>query len=57
MTFRRVEDLLITITEEGGMPLHPAALEALAKRGALAILGLPLWIIALALAAIAIALW
>ena len=55
--FRRVEDLLITVNEEGGIPLHPEALEAIAKRGAIAILGLPLWIIALALAAIAIALW
>jgi ubiquinone biosynthesis protein len=54
---RRVEDLLTTITEEGGMPLHPDALEALAKRGAIDLLGLPLWIIALALAAIAIAVW
>jgi ubiquinone biosynthesis protein len=57
VTFRRLEDLLITITKEGGIPLHPEALEAIAKRGAIAILGLPLWIIALALAAIAIALW
>ncbi len=57
VTLRRVEDLLVTISEEGGVPLHPDALEALAKRGAIEILGLPLWIIALALAAIAIALW
>lgn len=57
VTLRRVEDLLVTIDEEGGIPLHPDALEALAKRGAIEILGLPLWIIALALAAIAIALW
>ena len=46
-----------TIAEEGGVPLHPDALEALAKRGAIDLLGLPLWIIAIALAAIAIALW
>jgi ubiquinone biosynthesis protein len=54
---RRVDDLLTAIGEEGGIPLHPAALEALAKRGALDLIGLPLWIVALALAAIAIALW
>ncbi|HEX4112860.1 MAG TPA: 2-polyprenylphenol 6-hydroxylase [Stellaceae bacterium] len=57
VTLRRIEDVLTTIDEEGGLPLHPDALEALAKRGAIEILGLPLWIIALALAAIAIALW
>jgi ubiquinone biosynthesis protein len=57
VTLRHLEDLLVTIDEEGGMPLHPQALEALAKRGAVEILGLPLWIIALAMAAIAIALW
>jgi ubiquinone biosynthesis protein len=57
LALRRAEDLLITITEEGGIPLHPEALEAMAKRGAIAILGLPLWIIALALVAVAIALW
>jgi ubiquinone biosynthesis protein len=57
VTLRHLEDLLVTINEEGGLPLHPEALEALAKRGAVEILGLPLWIIALALAAIAIALW
>jgi len=57
VTLRRIEDVLTTITDEGGMPLHPDALAALAKRGAIEILGLPLWIIAAALAAIAIALW
>jgi len=57
VTLRRAEDLLVTITDEGGIPLHPEALEAMARRGAIAILGLPLWIAALALVAIAIALW
>jgi ubiquinone biosynthesis protein len=57
VTLRHLEDLLVTINEEGGLPLHPDALEALAKRGAVELLGLPLWIIAAALAAIAIALW
>ncbi|MGH6991344.1 MAG: 2-polyprenylphenol 6-hydroxylase, partial [Stellaceae bacterium] len=56
-TLRRLEELVRVIDEEGGVPLHPAALEALAKRGALEILGLPLWLIAAALIAIAIALW
>jgi ubiquinone biosynthesis protein len=56
-TLRRVEELVRVVEEEGGVPLHPEALEALAKRGALDLIGLPLWIIALTLAAIAIALW
>jgi ubiquinone biosynthesis protein len=56
-TLRRIEELIRVVSDEGGVPLHPAALEALAKRGAIAILGLPLWIIAAALAAIAIAMW
>jgi ubiquinone biosynthesis protein len=54
---KRLDDLTTIVVEEGGLPLHPETLEALAKRGALEILGLPLWIAALALAAIAIALW
>lgn len=52
-----IEDMATLVSEEGGVPLHPETLEALAKRGALELLGLPLWIIAAALAAIAIALW
>jgi len=56
-TLSRIEDTALIIAEEGGLPLHPETLEALAKRGALELLGLPLWIIALALAAIAIAVW
>ena len=57
VTLRRIEDVLTIIANEGGVPLHPDALEALAKRGAIDLVGLPLWIIAIALAAIAIALW
>jgi ubiquinone biosynthesis protein len=56
-TLRRIDEIVRVVAEEGGVPLHPEALEALARRGALELLGLPLWIIAIALAAIAIALW
>ncbi len=45
------------INEGGGLPLHPDTLAEIAKRDAVELLGLPLWIIALALAAIAVALW
>jgi len=45
------------IVEGGGLPLHPETVAAIARRRAVELLGLPLWIIALALAAIAIALW
>jgi ubiquinone biosynthesis protein len=54
---RDVEKLGAAITEGGGLPLHPDTLAEIARRDALALLGLPLWVIALALAAIAIALW
>jgi ubiquinone biosynthesis protein len=56
-TLRRIEELVRVIDEEGGLPLHPKALEAMARRGALEVLGLPLWLIAAALIAIAIAAW
>ncbi|HZB89863.1 MAG TPA: 2-polyprenylphenol 6-hydroxylase [Stellaceae bacterium] len=52
-----LEKLGGAITEGGGLPLHPDSLAEIARRGALELLGLPLWIIALALAAIAIAMW
>jgi len=45
------------ITEGGGLPLHPDTVAEIARRGAIELLGLPLWIIALALAAIAVAIW
>jgi ubiquinone biosynthesis protein len=45
------------IVEGGGLPLHPDTIAAMARRRAIELLGLPLWIIALALAAIALALW
>ena len=52
-----LEKLGAAVTEGGGLPLHPDTLAELARRGALDLIGLPLWIIALALAAIAVALW
>ncbi len=54
---RDVQKLGAAITEGGGLPLHPDTLAELARRDAIELLGLPLWIIALALAAIAIAVW
>ena len=45
------------INEGGGLPLHPDTVAEIARRDAIELLGLPLWIIALALAAIAMALW
>jgi ubiquinone biosynthesis protein len=54
---RDFEKLGAAVTEGGGLPLHPESLAELARRDALELLGLPLWIIALALAAIAIWLW
>ncbi|HYM03771.1 MAG TPA: 2-polyprenylphenol 6-hydroxylase, partial [Stellaceae bacterium] len=52
---RDVERLAATVTEGGGIPLHPETLAAVAKRDALALLGLPLWITALALVALVFA--
>ncbi len=54
---RDLEKLGAAMTEGGGLPLHPDTLAELARRDAVQLLGLPLWIIALALAAIALALW
>ncbi len=54
---RDLQKLGAAITEGGGLPLHPDTLAELARRDAIDLLGLPLWIIALALAAIAISLW
>ena len=54
---RDVEKLAGTVLEDGGLPLHPDTVGAIARRGAVELLGLPLWIIALALVALAIALW
>ncbi|HWI29199.1 MAG TPA: 2-polyprenylphenol 6-hydroxylase [Stellaceae bacterium] len=45
------------VTAGGGLPLHPDSLERLARRDAMELLGGPLWIIAVALAAIALAVW
>ncbi len=49
--------LAAAVAADGGVPLHPDTLAAIARRDALELLGLPLWIIALSLAAIALALW
>jgi ubiquinone biosynthesis protein len=52
-----IERLGAAITEGGGLPLHPDTLAEIARRDATELLRLPLWIIAIALAAIAVALW
>jgi ubiquinone biosynthesis protein len=52
-----LERLGAAIVEGGGLPLHPETVAAIARRRAVELLGLPLWIMALALAAIAVALW
>jgi ubiquinone biosynthesis protein len=52
-----LETIAAEIADGGGLPLHRDALTALARRGAIELLGLPLWIAAVALAAIALALW
>jgi ubiquinone biosynthesis protein len=54
---RDLQKLGAAITEGGGLPLHPDTIAEIARRDAIELLGLPLWIIALALAAIAIAVW
>jgi ubiquinone biosynthesis protein len=54
---RDVEKLGAAIAHGGGLPLHPDTLAQMARRDAVKLLGLPLWIIALALAAIAVAVW
>jgi ubiquinone biosynthesis protein len=45
------------VAEGEGLPLHRDSLAAIARKGAIELLGLPLWIIAIALAAIAAMLW
>jgi ubiquinone biosynthesis protein len=45
------------ISDGEGLALHPDSLAVIARKSAIELLGLPLWIIALALAAIAIRLW
>ncbi len=52
-----LEKLGAAITEGGGLPLHPDTLAEIARRDAVELLGLPLWIVALALAAIAVVMW
>ena len=50
-SFDRVANLLL---EGGGLPLHRESLALLARRGAVDLLGLPLWIAAIALVVIAV---
>jgi ubiquinone biosynthesis protein len=54
---RDLQRLGSAITEGGGLPLHPDTVAEIARRDAIELLGLPLWLIALALIAVAIALW
>ncbi len=54
---RRLDEVAARVEEGGGLPLHRDALAAIIRRGVLENLGLPLWIIAAALAAIAFRLW
>ena len=54
---RDLEKLGSAMTVGGGLPLHPDTLASIARRDAIELLGLPLWIAALALALIALALW
>jgi ubiquinone biosynthesis protein len=49
-----LEKLGAAITEGGGLPLHPDTVAKLARRDALGLLRLPLWIIALALTLMAL---
>ena len=54
---RDLQRLGAAVTEGGGLPLHADTVTEIARRGAIELLGLPLWIIALTLVAIAVALW
>jgi ubiquinone biosynthesis protein len=51
---RNLDRIVSVFAEDGGLPLHPETVEAFARRGAIELLGLPLWIIAIALAVIAL---
>jgi ubiquinone biosynthesis protein len=53
---RDLQRLGAAVTAGGGLPLHADTVAEIARRDAVKLLGLPLWIMALALAAIAIAL-
>jgi ubiquinone biosynthesis protein len=55
--FKRIDHIVGIVAEGGGLPLHRDSLAAMARRSAIELLGLPLWIIAVALAAIAATLW
>jgi ubiquinone biosynthesis protein len=54
---RDVERLGAAIAGGGGLSLHPDTLAEIARRDAIKLLGLPLWLIAVALAVIAVAVW
>jgi ubiquinone biosynthesis protein len=49
-----LDRVMSLFAEGGGLPLHRESLAVMARRGAIELLGLPLWIIALALLAIAL---
>ncbi|HZT52541.1 MAG TPA: 2-polyprenylphenol 6-hydroxylase [Stellaceae bacterium] len=49
---RSLDRVAEMVEEGGGLPLHPESVGAIARRGAIELLGLPLWIIALALVTI-----
>ena len=54
---KSIDKVATVVAEGGGLPLHRDSLASIARRSAIELLGLPLWIIALALAAIALKLW
>jgi hypothetical protein len=54
---KSIDKVATLVAEGGGLPLHRDSLASIARRSAIELLGLPLWIIALALAAIALKLW
>jgi len=47
-----LDRVVALVSEGGGLPLHRESLATIARRGAIELIGLPLWIIALALVAI-----
>ncbi len=54
---RDLEKLAAILAHGGGLPLHPGTIAAIARRRAIELLGIPLWVAALALAGIFFALW
>jgi ubiquinone biosynthesis protein len=54
---RNLERAATQLAEGGGLQLHPETLATIARRGAIELLGLPLWLIAAVLAIIALIIW